>query len=43
MTPFMALKQMSEEQGYDPDVVKRLVYLLSDALPKEQVKSGSGG
>lgn len=33
MTPFQALKVLSEDKGYDKEIVKRLVLMLSDALP----------
>jgi putative nucleotidyltransferase with HDIG domain len=33
LTPFQALKLLGEDTGYDHEVVKRLVLMLSDALP----------
>lgn len=33
MTPFQALKAISDDKGFDADIVKRMVLMLSDALP----------
>jgi putative nucleotidyltransferase with HDIG domain len=33
LTPFQALKVLGEDRGYDHEIVKRLVLMLSDALP----------
>jgi HD-GYP domain-containing protein (c-di-GMP phosphodiesterase class II) len=33
MTPFQALKALGDDKGYDPDVVKRFILMLSEALP----------
>lgn len=33
LSPFQALKVLSEDKGYDKEIVKRMVLMLSDALP----------